>query len=45
VEVSVSEKLNIAGILGGDIRVVDESGEDYLYAAEYFVYVDLARSV
>ena len=29
----------------GDIRVVDESGEDYLYAAEYFVFVELPRSV
>ncbi|MBI2503516.1 MAG: hypothetical protein HYW07_09845 [Candidatus Latescibacteria bacterium] len=24
----------------GDLRVVDESGEDYLYPAEYFVLVD-----
>jgi len=29
----------------GDIRVVDESGEDYLYPTEYFVFVDLPRSV
>jgi len=29
----------------GDIRVVDESGEDYLYPAAYFVFVDLPRSV
>ena len=29
----------------GDVRVVDESGEDYLYPAEYFVFVDLPRSV
>jgi len=28
-----------------DIRVVDESGEDYLYPAEYFVFVALPRSV
>lgn len=28
-----------------DIRVVDESGEDYLYPAEYFVFVELPRSV
>jgi len=27
----------------GDLRVVDESGEDYLYPAEYFVVVDLPR--
>lgn len=26
----------------GDLRVVDESGEDYLYLAEHFVLVDLA---
>ena len=24
----------------GDVRVVDESGEDYLYPADYFVVVD-----
>jgi hypothetical protein len=29
----------------GDLRVVDESGEDYLYPAEYFVFVDLPTSV
>ena len=23
------------------VRVVDETGEDYLYAAEYFVFVDV----
>ena len=27
----------------GDLRVVDESGEDYLYPADYFVLVDLPR--
>ncbi len=27
------------------IRVVDESGEDYLYPASYFVHLDLPRSV
>jgi hypothetical protein len=31
--------------IDGDLRVVDESGEDYLYPAEYFVFVDLPRSV
>ena len=25
----------------GDLRVVDESGEDYLFPAEYFVLVEL----
>ncbi len=29
----------------GDIRVVDESGEDYLYPADYFVLVELPREV
>ncbi len=24
----------------GDLRVIDESGEDYLYPADYFVVVD-----
>ncbi len=25
----------------GDLRVVDESGEDYLFPADYFIVVDL----
>ena len=29
----------------GDLRVVDESGEDYLYPAERFVLVDLPSAV
>ena len=29
----------------GDIRVVDESGEDYLYPSEYFVLVELPQEV
>lgn len=29
----------------GHIRVVDESGEDYLYPAESFVLLDLPREV
>lgn len=31
--------------LDGDFRVVDESGEDYLYSAERFVPVELPRAV
>ena len=27
----------------GQVRVVDESGEDYLYPADYFVFVELPR--
>ncbi len=27
----------------GDLRVIDESGEDYLYPADYFVLVDLPQ--
>ena len=27
----------------GDVRVIDESGEDYLYPAEYFVEVEVPR--
>jgi hypothetical protein len=27
----------------GDLRIVDESGEDYLYPAEYFLLVDIPR--
>jgi hypothetical protein len=29
----------------GDLRVVDESGEDYLYPTEYFVLVELPQAV
>ena len=29
--------------LDGDIRVIDESGEDYLYPAEYFVVIKVPR--
>lgn len=28
-----------------DIRVIDESGEDYLYPSEYFVLVELPQAV
>ena len=27
--------------MDGDVRVIDESGEDYLYPADYFVFVKL----
>ena len=29
----------------GDVRIIDESGEDYLYPAEYFVAVALPDGV
>jgi len=29
----------------GDIRIVDESGEDYLYPAEWFVHIDVPHEV
>jgi hypothetical protein len=29
----------------GDLRVIDESGEDYLYPADYFMLVELPRDV
>jgi hypothetical protein len=29
----------------GDLRVIDESGEDYLYPGAYFVVVDMAQEV
>jgi hypothetical protein len=29
----------------GDVRVIDESGEDYLYPAEWFEAVELSRRV
>ena len=28
----------------GDLRVIDESGEDYLYPQKYFVMVDLPQT-
>lgn len=31
--------------LDGDLRIIDESGEDYLYPKEYFVFVELPRAV
>ncbi|MBI3800347.1 MAG: hypothetical protein HY268_25650 [Deltaproteobacteria bacterium] len=27
----------------GDVRVIDESGEDYLYPARYFVVIEVPR--
>jgi hypothetical protein len=27
----------------GDIRIIDESGEDYLYSASYFVMIDVPQ--
>jgi hypothetical protein len=29
----------------GDVRVVDESGEDYLYPAAWFIAVELPKAV
>ena len=29
----------------GDLRVIDESGEDYLYPAGYFVAIELPKKV
>jgi len=29
----------------GDLRIVDESGEDYLYPADWFVLVELPQAV
>jgi hypothetical protein len=29
----------------GDLRIIDESGEDYLYPADYFLQVDLPHHV
>lgn len=34
-----------ASAQGGYLRVIDESGEDYLYPAEYFVAVELPDEV
>ncbi|MBT9149025.1 MAG: hypothetical protein AAGB97_04015 [Dehalococcoidia bacterium] len=29
----------------GDLRVIDESGEDYLYPAEYFLVVEFPQTI
>lgn len=29
----------------GDLRIIDESGEDYLYPADDFVLIDLPRGI
>jgi hypothetical protein len=29
----------------GDIRVIDESGEDYLYPSDWFVFIELPRAL
>jgi hypothetical protein len=29
----------------GDVRVIDESGEDYLYPADWFVAIDVPKAV
>ena len=29
----------------GDLRIIDESGEDYLYPADWFVIVELPQKV
>ncbi len=29
----------------GDLRVIDESSEDYLYPADYFVLIELPKAV
>ena len=36
---------DVAAEIEGDIRVVDESGEDYLYPSAYFVSVQLPERV
>ncbi len=35
--------LDKAAAAKGHLRVIDESGEDYLYPAEYFVFVELPQ--
>lgn len=29
----------------GDLRVIDESGEDYLYPADYFVVIEVPQEI
>jgi len=50
-EVSLERRKIYASVTGAEAekqrqqRVVDESGEDYLYPAEYFAVIDLPQSV
>lgn len=39
------QRPDVAAAQEGYVRVVDESGEDYLYPKEFFVEVPLARDV
>jgi hypothetical protein len=34
-----------AAIADGDLRVIDESGEDYLYPAAWFVVIQVPKTV
>ncbi len=34
-----------AAAADGYLRVIDESGEDYLYPQEYFVFIELPQAV
>jgi hypothetical protein len=34
---------DVDALTDGDLRIIDESGEDYLYPADYFVAIDLPR--
>jgi len=34
-----------AAAADGDLRVVDESGEDYLYPAAWFAFIELPQAV
>ena len=36
---------NEGAIVDGDLRVIDESGEDYLYSSERFVLLELPQAV
>ncbi len=36
---------DLEGEQEGDIRVIDESGEDYLYPVEWFVPIEVPESV
>ncbi len=31
--------------LDGDLRIIDESGEDYLYSVDYFVLLDVPKEI
>lgn len=36
---------DVEALAEGDVRIIDESGEDYLYPADWFVMIDVPQQV